>query len=117
MSGGIASSVITLYYNEMLLKQSQRVVLGASGELKLTSTELYKLGAGAIYTIISFLACVAPKATFLIFGIIPLPAWGCVTGLFTWDFLNAMSQRVSSSINVGNLPVLNLSASVCSKRA
>lgn len=49
---------------------------------------------GAIYAVISFMAATAPKATFLIFGIIPMPAWGCVVGLFTWDLLNAVSQRV-----------------------
>ena len=45
---------------------------------------------------ISFMACVAPRAKFLVFGIIPVPAWGCVVGLFAYDSFNAITMRVSA---------------------
>lgn len=46
------------------------------------------------------MACVAPKATFLIFGLIPVPAWGCVGGLFLYDLFNAISERVGLDIYI-----------------
>jgi membrane associated rhomboid family serine protease len=44
------------------------------------------------------MACVAPRAKFLVFGIIPVPAWGCVAGLFAYDFFNAVTEKVSQLI-------------------
>ena len=95
MSGGIASSVVTIFVNEMVLHQ-KRVVHGASGMCKLISGNcwLFDVDAGAIYAVISFMACIAPKAKFLVFGIVPVPAWGCVTGLFAYDLFNAIMEKV-----------------------
>ncbi|OJT13556.1 hypothetical protein TRAPUB_9910 [Trametes pubescens] len=53
--------------------------------------------SGAIYSVISFFACVAPTATFALFGIIPLPAWAFVTGIFLYDGYSAVNAKVSTA--------------------
>lgn len=49
---------------------------------------------GAIYSIVSLFACVAPTATFQLYGIIPVPAWLLVTGLFSYDLYSTLSNKV-----------------------
>jgi len=50
---------------------------------------------GAIYSVVSMLACVAPKMTFQLYGFIPVPAWLAITGIFTYDLYSTMSNTVS----------------------
>jgi hypothetical protein len=50
--------------------------------------------AAAIYSIVSFLACVAPRMTFQLYGIIPIPAWLAVTGIFAYDTYSAIKDKV-----------------------
>lgn len=66
----------------------------------------FNRGTGAIYSVISFMACVAPRAKFLVFGIIPVPAWGCVTGLFAYDFFNAVTEQVSQPTLILSHPMM-----------
>ena len=49
---------------------------------------------GAIYSVIALLACVAPTMTFQLYGIIPIPAWLAVTGLFSYDLYSTLSNKV-----------------------
>ncbi|KAL1676442.1 hypothetical protein EV122DRAFT_291837 [Schizophyllum commune] len=53
------------------------------------------LGAsGAIDAVLGFLACAAPRMTFMIYGIIPVPAWLAVGGFFAYDvYGTAMDNR------------------------
>jgi hypothetical protein len=51
-----------------------------------------------MYSVISFLACVAPTLRFHIYGIIPVPAWLCVTGLFAFDAYSALGNMVCFNI-------------------
>ena len=51
--------------------------------------------SGAIYSVISFLACVAPTTSFLLFGIVPMPAWLFVSGIFVYDSYRTVQQTVS----------------------
>ncbi|KAG6812659.1 hypothetical protein H0H92_001609 [Tricholoma furcatifolium] len=52
------------------------------------------LGAsGAVYSVISFLACVAPRMTFMLYGIIPVPAWLAVAGVFAYDSYSAVYDK------------------------
>ncbi|KAF8520120.1 hypothetical protein JB92DRAFT_2668760, partial [Gautieria morchelliformis] len=87
LGGGIASSLVTIFVNEIILHK-KRIVHGASG---------------AIYSVISFMACVAPRAKFLVFGIIPVPAWGCVAGLFAYDFFNAVTEKETGISEISHL--------------
>jgi len=38
--------------------------------------------------------------TFLLYGIIPIPAWLFVSGVFAWDSYHTLKDSVSSYINV-----------------
>lgn len=52
------------------------------------------LGAsGAVYGILSTFACLNPNATFLLFFVVPVPAWMCVAGLLAWDTYSALNPR------------------------
>lgn len=49
---------------------------------------------GAIYAVMSFFACVSPNTKFLIFFVLPVPAWAVVTGFLVWDGYSAITDRV-----------------------
>jgi len=68
----------------------QRSVVSVS---TLIHTQVYF--AAAIYSVVSFLACVAPRLTFQLYGIIPIPAWLAVAGIFTYDTYSAIKDKVS----------------------
>ncbi|KAI0829477.1 hypothetical protein BC628DRAFT_1315061 [Trametes gibbosa] len=59
--------------------------------------------SGSIYSVISFFACVAPTATFALFGIIPLPAWAFVTGIFVYDGYSAMNDKRVRTDTAGHI--------------
>ncbi|CDO74035.1 hypothetical protein BN946_scf185043.g85 [Trametes cinnabarina] len=62
--------------------------------------------SGSIYAVISFFACLAPTTTFLLFGIVPMPAWAFVTGIFLYDgysALNHMRARTDTAGHIGGL--------------
>ncbi|KAI0650046.1 hypothetical protein C8Q79DRAFT_363814 [Trametes meyenii] len=59
--------------------------------------------SGAIYSVVSFFACVAPTATFGLFGIIPVPAWALVTGIFLYDGYSAMNQHRVGTDTAGHI--------------
>ncbi|KAJ7276198.1 hypothetical protein B0H12DRAFT_1084104 [Mycena haematopus] len=67
----------------------------------------YSLGASAaIYSTLSFLACTAPRMTLLLYGIIPVPIWLAVSGIFAYDtYLTAAdkSGTTNTSAHVGGL--------------
>lgn len=60
---------------------------------------LFLIVIGAIYSIIALLACVAPTMTFQLYGIIPIPAWLAVTGLFSYDLYSTISNKVRQNSN------------------
>ncbi|KZT33732.1 rhomboid-domain-containing protein [Sistotremastrum suecicum HHB10207 ss-3] len=53
--------------------------------------------SGAIYSVMSFFAFVAPNATFLLFGIVPVPAWAMVAGVFAYDTYGAYTEKKSGT--------------------
>lgn len=61
---------------------------------------------GAIYSIVTFLACVAPNMKFALYGVIPVPAWLAVSGLFAYDMYSTISHTVRDIGNILNpLPI------------
>jgi membrane associated rhomboid family serine protease len=52
------------------------------------------LHVGAIYALASFFAFAAPKARFLLFFVVPMPAWACIGGIACFDAYNAVTRRV-----------------------
>ena len=55
---------------------------------------------GAIYSVVSLFACVAPTTTFGLYGIIPVPAWLLVTGLFSYDLYSTLSNTVRNRLRL-----------------
>lgn len=50
--------------------------------------------SGAIYGVVTFLACVAPTLKFALYGIIPIPAWLAVSALFGYDTYSTYTDNV-----------------------
>ncbi|KAJ7431320.1 hypothetical protein B0H11DRAFT_2313513 [Mycena galericulata] len=58
----------------------------------------YACGASAaIYSVLSFLAFQAPQMTLLIYGIIPVPIWLAVGGLFSYDIYRTAADTGGST--------------------
>lgn len=60
---------------------------------------------GAVYSVIAAIACFAPRLTFQLYGIVPVPAWLVVSGIFTWDAYNSLKDSVSASLGASSTAV------------
>ncbi|KAL5488133.1 hypothetical protein ACEPAI_6241 [Sanghuangporus weigelae] len=85
--GGIACSTFSLLLNQSVKKRDGNSH-GASG---------------AIFAVMSFFACVSPNTTFLIFGLVPMPAWACVSAFFLWDGFSTLTDRASIIDGAGHV--------------
>ena len=112
-SGGAFSSLVSLAWNKRNYHSH-----GASGTHNSSSpypVQVFKLLAnlrmphrppstsplrtlgmvsGAIYALASFFAFAAPRAQFLLFFVVPMPAWACIGGIACFDVYNAFTRRV-----------------------
>lgn len=68
---GIAANIASLTFNQ--ISQPNNPYFASHG------------ASGAVYGCLSYFAATNPRATFLIFFVIPAPAWLCVSGLFAYD--------------------------------
>ncbi|GAA5988448.1 hypothetical protein JCM11641_005346 [Rhodosporidiobolus odoratus] len=59
--------------------------------------------SGAVFGCASFFACAFPKANFLLFFVLPVPAWLCVGGLFAWDLWNGLGRRGGTVDSMGHV--------------
>lgn len=57
--------------------------------------------SGATYGAISFFAAAFPRETFLLFFVVPVPAWLCVSGIFAWDLYNGLFRRGGMTDSAG----------------
>ncbi|KAF9534438.1 hypothetical protein CPB83DRAFT_844247 [Crepidotus variabilis] len=89
LGGGLVSSFTSILYSR----------LGGHRDPNFASHG----ASGAIYSVLSLLACVAPKMTFRLYGIIPVPAWLAITGLFGYDFYSTISQKTGTTDTVGHI--------------
>ena len=44
--------------------------------------------------VMSFFACVSPQTKFLLFFVVPVPAWALVSGFFLWDGYTTLTDAV-----------------------
>ncbi|KAI0752250.1 hypothetical protein BC629DRAFT_1260797, partial [Irpex lacteus] len=88
LGGGLVSSLTSLWFNNFYKPKPNYSSHGASG---------------AMYAVISLLACIAPKATFQLYGIVPVPAWLCVSGLFLYDAYSAMNNKQAGTDTAGHV--------------
>ncbi|KAF9468965.1 hypothetical protein BDZ94DRAFT_1245056 [Collybia nuda] len=87
MGGGLAANIASVAWAN-LVKGRDNGSYGASA---------------AIYSVVSFLACVAPKMTFQLYGIIPVPAWLVVAGIFTYDTYSAINDKRRTTDTAGHV--------------
>ncbi|CAL1702286.1 unnamed protein product [Somion occarium] len=80
--GGIIANLTSLYWHNNVKLQPGYSSHGASG---------------AIYSVISFFACVAPTTQFLLFGVVPVPAWAFVAGVFAYDGYSTVQDKQSGT--------------------
>ena len=80
--GSIGCDVFSLFWNRDA--DPRRASLGASG---------------ALCAIMSFTACLSPKSTVLLYGLVPLPLWGCVVGIFLYDLYGSQRRTGTSSVS------------------
>lgn len=91
-SAGVASSIVSMVARRFVGRGEQ--------------SDFSHGASGSVYAIMSTFACVHPTATFLIFFVIPAPAWACVTGIFAWDLWHAAQtprDRTDSAGHVGGI--------------
>ncbi|RXW25152.1 hypothetical protein EST38_g685 [Candolleomyces aberdarensis] len=87
LGAGLVSCTISLLYGHYI-DRKDRPSQGASG---------------AIYGVVTFLACVAPTLTFQLYGIIPVPAWLLVSGAFSYDLYSTWADKRGTTDTVGHI--------------
>ncbi|KAF8803826.1 rhomboid-domain-containing protein [Phlegmacium glaucopus] len=87
LGGGLISSFSSIAYAKL------------SGKMDYASHG----ASGAIYSIVSLFACVAPTTKFQLYGIVPVPAWLVVTGLFSYDLYSTLSNKSGTTDTVGHV--------------
>ncbi|CAA7260147.1 unnamed protein product [Cyclocybe aegerita] len=87
LGGGLISSFTSLVYAKLAGKYGYSSH-GASG---------------AIFSIVTLLACVAPTMTFQLYGIIPIPAWLVVSGLFSYDVYATVKNTAGTTDTMGHV--------------
>ncbi|KAG5654455.1 hypothetical protein H0H81_001954 [Sphagnurus paluster] len=88
LGGGLVASLASMGWNVIVKRRPDASSYGASG---------------AIYSVVSLLACVAPTMTFQLYGIIPIPAWLAVTGIFAYDTYSAINDRQKGTDTAGHV--------------
>jgi hypothetical protein len=63
--------------------------------------------AGAVYALASFFAFAAPNARFLLFFVVPMPAWACIGAIACFDAYNAVTRRVRLFRCLAEIPQLS----------
>lgn len=97
MQQGVTASAFSLVVNHFVTQNPFYAAHGASG---------------ATYGAISFFACAFPRTTFLLFFVVPVPAWLCVSGIFAWDVYNGLWRRGGMTDSAGRASLsLSLSRS------
>ncbi|KAJ3510053.1 hypothetical protein NMY22_g16092 [Coprinellus aureogranulatus] len=87
LGAGLVGCVSSLFYNRYIDKRD----IPSHG------------ASGAIYGVVTFLACVAPTLTFQLYGIIPIPAWLAVVGLFSYDAYSTYTDNRGGTDTVGHI--------------
>ncbi|KAF8342025.1 uncharacterized protein EI90DRAFT_2904405, partial [Cantharellus anzutake] len=84
LGGGLIASAVSLAWNHLTSGNPNYRSHGASG---------------AILSTVAFFACAFPRTQFLVFFIVPVPAWACITGLFAWDLYSTVVRRQGSTVD------------------
>ncbi|PWY97453.1 rhomboid-domain-containing protein [Testicularia cyperi] len=91
--GSLVSNVVSLLA-KTLLHDGQHARVPSMG------------ASGSIYALMTTFACVHPHATFLIFFVLPAPAWAVVGGIFAYDAFRSFAEpgiRTDTAGHVGGI--------------
>ncbi|KAJ7117404.1 hypothetical protein C8R43DRAFT_1037553 [Mycena crocata] len=91
LGGGALAEVGSIAYNQIFRNGRDPYSCGASA---------------ALYSVLSFFACLAPTSSLLLYGIIPVPMYVAVPGLFTYDLYRTVNDKggtVNASAHVGGI--------------
>ncbi|KDE09358.1 hypothetical protein MVLG_00672 [Microbotryum lychnidis-dioicae p1A1 Lamole] len=88
---GAVASLTSLLFSRLSLPHSQSLAYSAHG------------ASGAIYGCLSFFAAAYPRTTFLLFFVVPVPAWACVAGILGWDLYGALGRRGGTTDSAGHV--------------
>lgn len=86
--GGIASSVTSLVWNRFYKHESNLSSHGASGAMLAT---------------IAFYTCAYPRTTFLIFFVVPCPAWAALPGILAFDVYRSVTDARTTTDIAGHV--------------
>lgn len=86
--GGIASSMMSLVWNRFYKHDSNMSSHGASG---------------AILATVAFYACAFPRTTFLIFFVVPCPAWAFLPGILAFDVYRSVTDAKTRTDTAGHV--------------
>lgn len=84
LTGAIGCDLMSAYWNQNRFTRS----MGASG---------------ALCAIMSFTACMSPRTSVALYGIIPMPLWAVVAGIFLYDLYGARSRGHVSTDFAGHI--------------
>lgn len=89
---GVVSSIVSMVGKRL------------TGETDKAGGRAFSHGAsGSVYAIMSTFACVHPTATFLVFFVIPAPAWAVVSGIMAWDLWHAAKTPGGATDSAGHV--------------
>ncbi|KAJ9121159.1 hypothetical protein QFC24_004833 [Naganishia onofrii] len=90
LGGGIISSLVSLGWH--------RIVTGNRGKPRGSEG-----ASGAIYASLAYFAAMFPQAKFLMFFIVPMPAWVAVGGIFAYDLYQSILVPTSMTDSAGHI--------------
>ncbi|KAI5450477.1 hypothetical protein NCC49_003098 [Naganishia albida] len=90
LGGGIVGSLVSLGWH--------RMVTGGKGKPRGSEG-----ASAAIYASLAYFAAVFPNAQFLMFFIIPMPAWAAVGGIFAYDLYSSINSPYSQTDSAGHI--------------
>jgi hypothetical protein len=101
-TGGTVAGLLSTFYHTKIKSDKNYQSHGASGPFSLPFSSTlsrfhsYVLNrpAAAIYSLLSFVACIAPRATVHVYGVIPLQIWVVVSGIFVYDVYRTTDNMV-----------------------
>lgn len=92
LGAGIVSSLVSLVWHRMADRgRTRKSNHGSEG------------ASGAIYACLSFFAATFPKTQFLMFFVIPMPAWVAVGGIFAYDLYLSISTPNAKTDSAGHI--------------
>ncbi|KAG7529012.1 hypothetical protein FFLO_05835 [Filobasidium floriforme] len=90
LGGGIVSSMVSLAWHRMMSSNRSKSH-GSEG------------ASGAIYASLAYYAAMFPQAQFLLFFVVPLPAWAAVGGIFAYDLYSSIRSPMAVTDSAGHV--------------